>query len=169
MKAIINENEYVWEMSRHYDHDNTAFIWVEREKTISNLTREPIQSRPRGWHPPAGTYHGPKKLFLMKPIGMSALPDWCNVKTTFKPRKGDTHEWSQIIKPTNNPPRLESIDKPIALIKERSDWRLIFEDDNPRISHESRCQMNLLDYGLRGAVSNLTIIPLEALNSSLAS
>jgi hypothetical protein len=168
IKVTIDESVYSWDMCRYYDPENTAFIWVEREMAILDLTPEMIPDRPRGWNPPAGTCHGPKKLFLMRHIGMVGLPEWCVLKGISKPRIGDTHEWFEIIKPSNNLTRLERIDKPIALIKDCLEWRLIFEDDNPQISHESRCQTNLFNYGLIEAANNLTIIPLEALNSSFA-
>jgi len=158
--TIIDERIVEWEMSSWYDLKNTAFIWVQDEETIHELSLELIPERPRGWNPPKGTVHGPTKLYILKPIGMLDLPEWCRVKRHFDIRKGDTHEWMLIERASRMEEYLYTIGKPIALSYESSEWHLFFEDDNPRISYQQLCLSNLLNYGLSDAANNLEFKPL---------
>lgn len=153
--TITDERTFEWEMSNSYDLKNTAFIWVQDERTISDLSLEMIPERSRKWNPPRGTIHGPKKLYILKPIGMRDLPEWCILKRLFDIRKGDTHEWMLIERASLEESYLYTIGKPITLSYKSPEWHLVFEDDNPRISHQQRCLSNLLNYGLSDAANSL--------------
>lgn len=146
--ARIDGRKFSWEMTRRYDLQNTAFIWVEDERPIRHLTIKLIPSAPRGSR---GFDVSPRKLFLMKPVAMDVLPYWCIANEVFERQEDDTHVWLEIARGTDKNTRLMNVYKPAALVQDPSGWRLEFEDDDPRQSFMGHVISNLSGYGLRPA------------------
>ncbi|WP_327211120.1 hypothetical protein [Rhizobium leguminosarum] len=148
MRAKIAGQNVTWTMSGRYDMPGTAFIWVENERPISGLMLGIVKSRAHGWLPPPGTLYGPKKLFVIKPVQMDILPDWCRGRLIHEARRDDTHTWMEIERGTAKDTRLKKIYKPVALTQDSSGWRLDYEDDIPGATSLANVISNFRGYGL---------------------
>lgn len=153
--ATIDSRNFTWEMTNRYDLQKTAFIWVEDEPPIFDLTAELPQDRPYGWSFPRGMPERPDKLFLMKPLKMRLLPDWCDVERVYEIEEGDTHEWMLVKRRGASKGKLVEKRKPLALISNQSGWLLQYEDDYPRYRDILQWESNLCVYGLNRAASIL--------------
>ncbi|WP_327211121.1 hypothetical protein [Rhizobium leguminosarum] len=144
--ARIDDRNFSWEMTRRYDLQNTAFIWGEDERPILDLTVKLIPDAPFGAE---GFDISPRRLYLMKPVGMEGLPSWCRTRQVFDAEEDDTYTWMEIERePAEDSEVLLSIYKPMALVRTGSGWQIQFEDDNPRQSFVFHIPRNLEVYGL---------------------